>query len=210
MVQMCIKFLTGLLMTGILLFVPSGTIYYWNAWLFIGVLFVPMLFVGLILLKKAPELLEKRLNTKEKEVKQKHIVALSLLMFAGGFVVSGLDYQYQFSRLRSEVPIAAAVIFLIAYGLFAEIMRENRYLARTIEVQENQRVVDTGLYGVVRHPMYAASVLLFFSMPLVLGSVYAFIIFLFYPFLLVKRISNEEAVLRAELAEYDEYTKKVR
>jgi len=197
-------------MVSILLFLPAGTIHYWNAWLFMGVLFIPMFIAGLILLLKSPNLLSKRLNVKEKETEQKQVIGLSLLMFVGGFIVAALDFRYSWSKLPDWVIIAAMIIFLISYGLYAEVMRENAYLSRTIEVQENQKVIDTGLYGIVRHPMYFVTVLLFLSMPFILGSVYAFIIFLIYPLILVKRIKNEEAILREELTGYAEYTKKVK
>jgi len=210
LIQAITKFLMGLIMVSILLFLPAGTIHYWNAWLFMGVLFIPMFIAGLILLLKSPNLLSKRLNVKEKETEQKQVIGLSLLMFAGGFIVAALDFRYSWSKLPDWVIIAAMIIFLISYGLYAEVMRENAYLSRTIEVQENQKVIDTGLYGIVRHPMYFVTVLLFLSMPFILGSVYAFIIFLIYPLILVKRIKNEEAILREELTGYAEYTKKVK
>ena len=210
LIQAITKFLMGLIMVSILLFLPAGTIHYWNAWLFMGVLFIPMFIAGLILLLKSPNLLSKRLNVKEKETEQKQVIGLSLLMFVGGFIVAALDFRYSWSKLPDWVIIAAMIIFLISYGLYAEVMRENAYLSRTIEVQENQKVIDTGLYGIVRHPMYFVTVLLFLSMPFILGSVYAFIIFLIYPLILVKRIKNEEAILREELTGYAEYTKKVK
>jgi len=210
LIQAIIKFLMGLIMVSILLFLPAGTIHYWNAWLFMGALFIPMFIAGFILLLKSPNLLSKRLNVKEKETEQKQVIGLSLLMFAGGFIVAALDFRYSWSKLPDWVIIAAMIIFLISYGLYAEVMRENAYLSRTIEVQENQKVIDTGLYGIVRHPMYFVTVLLFLSMPFILGSVYAFIIFLIYPLILVKRIKNEEAILREELTGYAEYTKKVK
>ena len=210
LIQAITKFLMGLIVVSILLFLPAGTIHYWNAWLFMGVLFIPMFIAGLILLLKSPNLLSKRLNVKEKETEQKQVIGLSLLMFVGGFIVAALDFRYSWSKLPDWVIIAAMIIFLISYGLYAEVMRENAYLSRTIEVQENQKVIDTGLYGIVRHPMYFVTVLLFLSMPFILGSVYAFIIFLIYPLILVKRIKNEEAILREELTGYAEYTKKVK
>lgn len=210
LIQAITKLLMGLVIVSMLLFLPAGTIYYWNAWLFMGVLFIPMFIAGLILLLKSPNLLSKRLNVKEKETEQKQVIGLSLLMFVGGFIVAALDFRYSWSKLPDWVIIAAMIIFLISYGLYAEVMRENAYLSRTIEVQENQKVIDTGLYGIVRHPMYFVTVLLFLSMPFILGSVYAFIIFLIYPLILVKRIKNEEAILREELTGYAEYTKKVK
>lgn len=197
-------------MIGILLFLPAGTIYYWNGWLFIGLLFIPMFFLGAILLLKAPELLEKRLNHKEKENEQKQVVALSFLLFVGGFVVSALDFRFRWSNLSLGIVIAAAVILLISYGLYAEVMRENAYLSRTVEIQENQKVIDTGLYGIVRHPMYFATTLLFLSFPIVLGSLVGFVIFLFYPVVLIKRIKNEEVILENGLPGYKEYKQRVK
>jgi protein-S-isoprenylcysteine O-methyltransferase Ste14 len=200
----------GLSTVSLLLFLPAGSIDYWNAWIFIGLLFIPMLITGIILLLKAPDLLAKRLNTKEKEIEQKQVITLSVFMFVGGFIVAALDFKYSWSNLPDWVIIAAAVIFLTSYGLYAEIMRENAYLSRTVEVQESQKVIDTGLYGIVRHPMYFVTITLFLSMPLILGSVYSFIIFLIYPILIIKRIKNEEAVLREKLNGYIEYSKKVK
>lgn len=176
----------------------------------VTVLFIPMLIAGIVLLLKSPELLAKRLNAKEKQSAQKQVIFFSLLMFVGGFMTAGFDFKYGWSTLPDWGSIAAAAVLLISYGLYAEVMRENAYLSRAVEVQEGQKVIDTGLYGIVRHPMYFATVLLFLSMPLVLGSVYAFLIFLIYPFLLVKRIRNEEALLKAELDGYAEYMTKVR
>lgn len=209
-IQMCIKLLIGLFIVSLLLFLPAGSIYYWNAWIFMGVLFVPMFAIGIILLIKSPELLAKRLNTKEKEVEQKQVILLSLFMFTGGFIVAALDFRYGWSKLTDGIIITAVVIFLISYALYAEVMRENAYLSRTVEVQENQKVINTGLYGIVRHPMYMATITLFLSIPLILGSIYAFIIFLIYPLLITKRIKNEEAVLKEGLDGYIEYTKKVK
>ncbi|WP_250228880.1 methyltransferase family protein [Anaeropeptidivorans aminofermentans] len=210
LIQSCTQFLMGLSTVSLLLFLPAGSIDYWNAWIFIGLLFIPMLITGIILLLKAPDLLAKRLNTKEKEIEQKQVITLSVFMFAGGFIVAALDFKYSWSNLPDWVIIAAAVIFLTSYGLYAEIMRENAYLSRTVEVQESQKVIDTGLYGIVRHPMYFVTITLFLSMPLILGSVYSFIIFLIYPILIIKRIKNEEAVLREKLNGYIEYSKKVK
>lgn len=204
------KFTMGLLMVGLLLFLPAGGINYWNAWLFIGLLFIPMFLLGVVLLMKSPELLAKRLQSKENEDEQKLVVLGSLLVFVGGFVIAALDFRFGWTQLPIWLVIAAAILLLISYGLYAEVMRENAYLSRTVEVQENQKVIDTGLYGMVRHPMYFATTLLFLSFPLVLGSGIAFIIFLFYPFLLVKRIRNEEAVLEKGLKGYKEYKEKVK
>lgn len=210
MIQALVKYMLGLVMVQILLFVPAGTLNYWNGWLFIGLLFVPMLFLGIILFVKAPDLLEKRLNTKEKEGSQRQVIGLSALMFLGGFIVSALDYRVGWTEMPVAVVIVAAVILLLSYGLYAEVMRENAYLSRTVEVQENQQIINMGLYGIVRHPMYLASTLLFLSIPLVLGSIVGFLIFLIYPVLMVKRIQNEEEVLEKGLKGYSEYKKKVR
>lgn len=204
------KFIMGLLLIGVLLFIPAGTFRYWNAWLFMGLLFIPMFILGVVLWMKAPDLLTKRLNSKEKENEQKHVVALSLLIFVGGFVVAALDFRFKWLQLGTLPVIIASVILLVSYALYAEVMRENAYLSRTVEIQENQKVIDTGLYGVVRHPMYFATTLLFLSFPLVLGSGVAFVIFLFYPLILVKRIKNEEEVLEKGLEGYKEYKEKVK
>lgn len=204
------KFIAGVLFVAILLFLPAGSFAYWNAWLLIGVLFIPMFGAGIVLMIKNPELLKKRLNAKEKENQQKEVIAFSGIMFMAGFVLAGLGYRFHWFVLPKTVSIAATMIFLIAYALYAEVLRENTYLSRTIEVQENQKVIDTGLYGIVRHPMYAVTILLFLSIPLLLGSIFSFGIFCVYPFILAKRIKNEEDVLTKELAGYDEYKKKVK
>lgn len=208
--QAMIKFILGFVIVVILLFVPANTINYWNGWLFIGVLFVPMFLAGCILIIKNPELLRKRLNAKEKETEQKQVVLFSGLMFISGFIVAGLNSRYSWIILPKSVVIISTVIFVIAYILYAEVLRENTYLSRTIEVQENQKVIDTGLYGIVRHPMYAITILLFLTMPLILGSIFSFFIFLIYPILIAKRIKNEEQVLERELEGYSEYKKKVK
>lgn len=205
-----VKFLSGVLLVGLPLFLSAGSFSYWNAWLFMGILFIPMFIAGLILMKKNPYLLEKRLNAKEEQSEQKTVIALSGIMFLVGFVVAGLDYRFQWIKLPEWLVIVGAVVFLIAYGLYAEVLRENTYLSRTIEVQENQKVIDTGLYGIVRHPMYAVTLLLFLSMPIVLGSVISFIVFLAYPFIIAGRIKNEEKVLEEGLAGYKEYKQKVK
>ena len=205
-----IKFILGVLMIGLLLFIPANTINYWNGWLFMGLLFIPMFIAGIVMMVKSPELLRKRLNAKEKENEQKHVVALSGLMFFAGFIIAGLNYRYNWIVIPKFVVIISSVMFVLAYILYAEVLRENAYLSRTIEVQENQKVIDTGLYGIVRHPMYATTILLFLSMPLVLGSVISFAIFLIYPFIIAKRIKNEEEVLERELDGYAEYKKKVK
>ena len=205
-----IKFVLGAVIIGLLIFVPANTINYWNGWLFMGILFIPMFIAGIVMMIKSPELLRKRLNAKEKENEQKHVVALSGLMFFAGFIIAGLNYRYSWIMIPNYVVIISSIIFIISYILYAEVLRENAYLSRTIEVQENQKVVDTGLYGIVRHPMYATTILLFLSMPLVLGSIISFVIFLIYPFIISKRIKNEEEVLEKELVGYAEYKKKVK
>jgi protein-S-isoprenylcysteine O-methyltransferase Ste14 len=205
-----IKFTLGLVLIGLLIFLPAGTINFVNGWIFMGLLFVPMFIAGIVMMLKNPYLLEKRLDAKEKQSEQSLVVKLSGLMFLVGFIVAGLDYRFGWCPLPKSVNIAATVVFLAAYVLYAEVMRENTYLSRTIEVQENQKVIDTGLYGVVRHPMYSATLLLFLAMPLVLGSLYAFIIFLAYPFIIVKRLKAEEKFLEEELKGYREYKQKVK
>ena len=209
-VEAITKFIFGVLIIGLLLFLPANTINYWNGWLFMGLLFIPMFIAGIVMMIKSPELLKKRLNAKEKENEQKEVIAFSGLMFLVGFIIAGLNYRYGWIVIPNIVVIVSSVVFIIAYILYAEVLRENTYLSRTIEVQENQKVVDTGLYGIVRHPMYAVTVLLFLSMPLVLGSLISFVIFLVYPFIIAKRIKNEEVVLEKELEGYSEYKKKVK
>lgn len=204
------KYIAGLLMVGLMLFLPAGTLNYFNGWLFIALLFVPMLLLGVVLLVKSPELLEKRLRSKESESDQKKVIGASLIMFLAGFILSALDYRFGWTHVPFVVVMVAAVILLVSYGLYAEVMRENVYLSRTVEVQEEQKVIDTGLYGVVRNPMYFSTVLLFLAIPVVLGSWIGFLIFCIYPFLLVKRIKNEEMVLEEGLAGYKEYKEKVR
>lgn len=204
------KMLAGLILVGLLLFLPAGTLSYNGAWLFIALLFIPILILGIVLFIKAPKLLEKRLNTKEKEKTQKGVVGVSAVVFLMGFILSGLDFRFGWTKVPSAVTITASVLFIASYLLYAEVMRENAYLSRTIEVQEGQKVVDTGLYGIVRHPMYAATVLMFLSIPLILGSFIAFAVFLLYPILIVVRINNEEQVLTKELVGYAEYKKKVK
>ena len=208
--QAIIKFSLGLVLVGALLFIPANTFDYWNAWLFIGLLFIPMFIVGIIMMIKKPDLLEKRLNAKEKEMTQKIVVAFSGVMFIIGFIVAGLNYRYEWVVMPNVVVIVASAFFIIAYILYAEVLRENEYLSRTIEVQDNQKVIDTGLYGIVRHPMYAVTVVLFLSMPLVLGSLISFAIFLIYPVIIAKRIKNEESVLEKDLEGYIEYKEKVK
>lgn len=209
-IQALTKFLCGLLLVGLLLFLPAGTFAYWQAWLFIGILFGPMFIAGIVLMVRQPELLRKRLSAKEEQNEQKRVVALSGLLFVAMFVVAGLNFRFGWLLLPEWTTYVAAVIFLISYALYAEVMRENIWLSRTIEVQENQQVVSTGLYGVVRHPMYSATLLLFLSMPLVLNSVFSFILMLLYIPVIALRIRNEEQVLERELNGYSEYKQHVR
>lgn len=204
------KFFLGVVLVGILIFWPAGTLNFSNGWLFMAILFVPMFLAGLVMMAKNPELLKKRLNAKEKEREQSLVVKLSGLMFLAGFIVAGLDFRFGWFPLPNVVSYGAAAAFLLAYVLYAEVLRENTYLSRTIEVQEGQKVVDTGLYGIVRHPMYAVTLLLFLSMPLVLGSLISLVIFLTYPLIIAKRIRNEERVLEAGLPGYKEYKQKVK
>ncbi len=203
------KFICGLLLVGLLIFLPAGTLQFTYGWLFIGLLFVPMLIAGFVMFFKTPDFLAKRLDAKEKQGTQKGVVALSGLMFIAGFVVAGLDYRFSWSQMPVAVTIIASVLFLTAYALYAEVMRENAYLSRTIKVEEGQKVVDTGLYGIVRHPMYMATILLFLMIPVVLGSWYALIVFAFYPAIIVVRLKDEEDLLTRELPGYAEYKKKV-
>ena len=205
-----IKFLMGLVLVGLLIFLPAGTMDYPNGWLFMAVLFVPMLIAGVVMALCSPQLLKKRLNAKEKESGQKSVVAMSGIMFIAAFVVAGLNYRNSWIVMPSWTVWSAVVLFLLSYLMYAEVLRENAYLSRTIEVQEGQKVIDTGLYGIVRHPMYSATILLFLSMPLVLGSLPSFVVMLVYIPLIVKRIRNEEKVLMQGLAGYDEYCMRVR
>lgn len=204
------KFLLGVILVGVLIFLPAGTLSYFNGWLLMGILFVPMFFAGIVMLFKNPNLLKSRLDGKEKQREQNLVVKLSGLMFLAGFIVSGLGVRFDWYTLPKPVVIAAAVVFLIAYVLYARVLRENTYLSRTIQVQEGQTVIDTGMYGIVRHPMYSVTLLLFSTMPLVLGSVYAFLIFLVYPFIIAKRIRYEEEFLEKELDGYRAYKLKVK
>ena len=204
------KFLAGLVLMGLVLFLPAGTWNYSNAWLFLGLLFIPMLILGVVLFFKAPELLKKRLQSKEKESTQKGVVAISGLMFIGSFVLAGLDFRFGWTNVPAWLVMVAAIVLLSSYGMYGEVMRENAYLSRTVEVQENQKVIDTGLYGVIRHPMYTATIFLFLAIPLVLGSWLAFAVMLLYPVAIVMRIGNEEKVLEEGLQGYTEYKKKVK
>ncbi len=205
-----VKFFVGVVLVGLLVFLPAGTLAFFNGWLFMGILFVPMFIAGIVMMLKNPKLLQLRLDAKEKQSDQSLVVKLSGLMFLVGFIVAGLNFRFGWLALPKTVSIVAAVIFLAAYVLYAEVLRENTYLSRTIEVQENQKVIDTGLYSIVRHPMYSATLLLFLTMPLVLGSVYSLLIFLAYPFIIAKRIKGEEAFLEKELEGYTEYKQKVK
>ena len=204
------KFTCGLLLVGLLIFLPAGTIRYTYGWLFVSLLFVPMLIAGFVMLYKSPEFLKRRLDAKEKQGTQKGVVAFSGLMFIAGFVVAGLDFRFSWSTIPTWVVITASVLFLLAYALYAEVMRENAYLSRTVKVEEGQTVVDTGLYGIVRHPMYAVTILLFLMIPLILGSWYALIAFAFYPTIIIVRLKDEEALLTIELPGYAEYKQKVK
>lgn len=205
-----LKFFAGLLLAGLLLFLPAGSFDYWQGWLLIGILFVPMFAAGLVMMAKNPELLRKRLNAREEQGEQRQVIAWSGIMFLAAFILAGLNWRFRWLLLPDWAVWIAAALFLLAYLLYAEVLRENAYLSRTIEVQENQKVVDTGLYGIVRHPMYAATVLLFLSMPLVLGSPISFAVMLFYLPLIVKRIRNEEEVLARGLEGYSDYMKRVK
>ncbi|MBQ9941165.1 MAG: isoprenylcysteine carboxylmethyltransferase family protein [Clostridia bacterium] len=209
-VQAITKFLAGVVSVGLLIFLPAGTFFYFNGWLLMGILFVPMFFAGIVMMFKNPDLLKKRLNAGEKQKEQTLVVKLSGLMFFSGFIVAGLDFRFNWYTLPKCFVVFATVVFLVSYILYAEVLRENTYLSRTVEIQENQKVIDVGLYSIVRHPMYSITVLLFLSVPIVLGSVYSFLIFLSYPIIIAKRIKGEEKLLEKELVGYREYMKKVR
>lgn len=210
LLNLILKLLSGFICIGLLLFISAGTFAYWNAWLFIILLFVPMIIVGTVLLIKKPSLLEKRLKSKEVEPEQKRIIIYSALIFVCGFIMAGLDFRFKITNLPRFFIIIASIIFILAYAMYVEVIRENEFLSRTVEIQENQKVIDTGLYGIVRHPMYLASLLLFISMPLVLGSLGSFVIFLTYPIVISRRIKNEEKVLEENLTGYKEYESKVK
>ena len=204
------KLIVGLGMIALLLFVPAGTWHYWHAWLLLALLFIPMICLGICMLFFSPQLLSKRLNNKEKERTQKHVVVFSGLMFLGGFILCGLDHRFAWSQVPFWVVITASMLFLIGYVIYAEVLRENAYLSRTVEVQDNQQLIDTGLYSIVRHPMYTATLLMFLSVPLILGSWWALLLFACYPWLIIKRIQNEEQVLVSGLKGYADYKKQVR
>ena len=205
-----IKYLSGVLLVGLLLFIPAGTFHFFNAWLFMGLLFIPMFIVGIIMMIKDPNLLKSRLSAKEKEGDQKKVVASSGIMFLVGFVLAGFNYRYKVLLLPKVFVIIGSVLFIISYILYAEVLRENSFLSRTIGVQKDQKVVDTGLYGIVRHPMYAITIVLFLSIPFILNSIITFLLFLIYPYIISIRIKNEEEVLSKELKGYKSYKNKVK
>lgn len=204
------KFTAGIILLGVLLFLPAGTLTWRDGWIFMGLLFVPMFLAGIVMYLKAPNLLRSRLNAKETQSEQQSVIKYSGLMFLAAFIIAGLNYRFGWIRFPRVIVIIGRVLFLLAYAMFAEVLRENEYLSRTIEVQEGQTVVDTGLYGIVRHPMYSATVILFLAMALILDSPISFVIMLAYIPIIVKRIRNEEEVLEKELKGYDEYKKKIR
>ena len=204
------KYLLGFIVIGLLIFLPAGTLDWTNGWIFMLVLFIPMFIAGVIMMIKDPNLLRSRLNIKEKQNEQKEVVLLGGLMFLVGFIIAGLNYRFNFIELPNIVTIISSIVFILSYILYGEVLRENAYLSRTIEVQKGQKVVDTGLYGIVRHPMYFTTLFMFLSIPLILGSIISFIIFLVYPVLIIKRIKNEEKVLEKELKGYKEYKKKIK
>lgn len=205
-----IKYLCGLIITSLLIFIPSGTIKNYNGWLLLILLFVPMLFLGIYLYIKKPKLLQRRLKSKEKEKTQKLVILLSLVLFVSGFIICGLDFKYKWSSIPKYIVILASITLLFSYFLYIKIMKENEYLLRTIEVEKNQKLVDTGLYSVIRHPMYLSVTLLFLSIPLVLGSLYGFYLFLIFPMIIILRIQNEEKVLAINLKGYSAYKLRVK
>lgn len=208
--QAIVKFTAGLILVGLLLFLPAGTFAFWQAWLFIGILFVPMLIAGFVMMFRSPELLRKRLNAKEEQKEQKAVVALSGIMFLAAFVIAGLNFRFKWLVLPNWTVIIGTVVFLLAYAMYAEVLRENAYLSRTIEVQEDQKVIDTGLYGIVRHPMYSATLFLFISMGFVLASPISVVILLLYIPIIAKRMKNEEKILEEGLEGYTDYKKRVK
>ena len=210
LISALVKYFSGLLLVILLLFLPAGTFTYWQGWLLIIILFIPMLIVGLILLKINPDLLKKRLNVKEEQKDQKIVIILSIIMFLTSFITAGLNFRFKWIILPPLVSYISAFVFLVAYSLYGEVLRENAYLSRTIEVQESQKVIDTGLYGIIRHPMYMSTLFLFLSMPLVLGSIISFVIMLFYIPIIHIRIQNEESVLEKGLEGYIEYKQRVK
>lgn len=210
LINALVKFVSGLAILGLLLFLPAGTLHFVGAWRFILILFIPMFMFGIVLFIKTPKLLEKRLNSKESSNVQKKVIVFTALEFLCCFIVAGLDYRFGWSKLPLWLIVIACIIFIIGYGLYIEVMRENAYLSRTVEIQEDQKVISTGLYGIVRHPMYFAVVLLFWSMPLILGSYISFVVMLPFPLLLVSRIKDEEKILEEGLPGYKEYEQKVK
>ncbi|MBR4318802.1 MAG: isoprenylcysteine carboxylmethyltransferase family protein [Oscillospiraceae bacterium] len=210
LLQAITKLLAGFICISVLLFLPAGTLHYKNGWIFLSVLFIPMLIIGIVLMLKNPELLQKRLNVKEADPQQKKVVAFSGMLFLLGFVTAGLNYRFQWLMLSDWFVIVFSFVFLFGYSLYAEVLRENTYLSRTVEIQENQKIIDTGLYGIIRHPMYTATILMFLSVPLILGSLISFVIFLCYPVIIIFRIRNEETFLEKNLSGYTEYKKKVK
>ncbi len=209
-IQAITKFILGVVLVGLLIFLPAGTFSFMNGWLFMAIMFIPMLIAGVLMMFKNPELLKKRLGAKETQKEQILVIKLSAIMFFVGFIVAGLEFRFGWNTLPNGITIGAALIFLAAYILYAEVLRENIYLSRTVGLQENQIVIDTGLYGIVRHPMYSATLLLFLSTPIVLGSLYSFLVFLLYPFIIAMRIKNEEKFLKKELDGYAKYMQKVK
>lgn len=208
--QAIVKFALGVVLVGVLIFLPAGSFSFFQGWILMGILFVPMFVAGIVMMLKNPELLKKRLNAKEKQKDQSLVVKLSGLVFLTGFIVAGLGYRFNWFVLPIGVSVIFSVIFFLSYVMYAEVLRENTYLSRTIEVQENQKVIDTGLYGIVRHPMYSATVIMFLAIPLVLGSLFSFVVFLAYPFIIAKRIKGEEEFLEKELKGYSDYKQKVK
>ena len=208
--QALIKLISGLIIVWLLLFIPAGSLSYFNGWLFMALLFIPMFIAGIIMFIKSPELLKRRLNAKEEESEQKIVIFVSGVIFLLSFILAGLNFRFGWFKLPIMVVIIASVVFLLSYIMYAEVLRENMYLSRTVEVSENQKVVDTGLYGLVRHPMYTSTIFLFLSMPLILDSIFSFIIMLIYPIIIIFRIRNEEKVLSRELEGYKEYKEKVK
>ena len=208
--QALMKFLFGLVIVFLLLFIPAGSMDYFNGWLFIALLFIPMFIAGIIMFIKSPELLKRRLNAKEEENEQKIVILISGIVFLLAFILAGLNFRFEWFQLPQIVVITASIIFLLSYIMYAEVLRENMYLSRTVEVSENQEVIDTGLYGIVRHPMYTSTIFLFLSMPLILDSIFSFIVMLIYPIVMILRIKNEEKVLERELEGYKEYKEKVK
>jgi len=208
--QAILKFVLGIIMIGLILFLPAGTFKFWNAWLLMGLLFIPMFLVLIVLWLKNKELLSKRINSKEKEKTQKSVILITLIIFVISFIVAGLDFKYEITRLPVECVVIGSILLLISYSLYVEVMRENTYLSRAVEIQNNQKVIDTGLYSIVRHPMYMATTVLYLSFPIVLGSLLSFVIFLPFPFILAKRIKNEEEILEKGLEGYKEYKEKVK